>query len=95
MILELAKLDIKATELASFENALPNAKAVISQAKGFVSIEFKKCIETAGKYVLLIHWETLEDHTVGFRESDLFTQWRAIIGPFFNSPPFVEHYENI
>jgi heme-degrading monooxygenase HmoA len=95
MILELAILDIKATELASFENVLPNAKAVISQAKGFVSIEFKKCIETVGKYVLLIHWETLEDHTVGFRESDLFTQWRAIIGPFFNSPPFVEHYETI
>ncbi len=93
MILELVTLDIKAESNAEFEANLAKAMKVISQSNGFISIDVRHCIEEANRYVLLIHWQTLEDHTVGFRTSELFTQWRALIGPFFLNPPFVQHFE--
>ena len=92
MILELARIDIKEGTNQDFETALETAKGVISQSKGFQKITVKKCIEQANRYILLIEWDTLEDHTVGFRESDLFKEWRALIGPFFETPPFVQHF---
>ncbi len=92
MVLELARIDIKENTNQEFESALEIAKGVISQSKGFQKISVKKCIEQANRYILLIEWDTLEDHTVGFRESDLFKEWRALIGPFFLEPPLVQHY---
>lgn len=95
MILEIAALDIKKESVEEFTNILETAKAVISQSKGFVSIEFQHCIETPTKFLALIQWETLEDHTVGFRQSELFKEWRAILSPYFNTPPFADHYHKI
>lgn len=92
MVIELATIDIKPNTGPDFEQALEQAKKVIAQSKGFIRIEVKNCIEQPDRYVLLIYWETLEDHTVSFRESDLFKEWRALIGPFFEKPPFVQHY---
>ncbi len=91
-ILELARIDIKENTNSEFEAALEIAKGVISQSKGFQRITVKKCIEQTNRYILLIEWDTLEDHTIGFRESDLFKEWRALIGPFFLEPPLVQHY---
>ena len=93
MILELATIDIKKDSNTEFEQALEKAQLVISQSKGYHSHQFQKCIEQDNRYVLLIRWQTLEDHTVGFRESDLFREWRGLIGPFFENPPMVQHYE--
>ncbi|PWK29021.1 heme-degrading monooxygenase HmoA [Arcicella aurantiaca] len=95
MILELATIDIKADQNAGFEAALTQAQEVLKQSKGYVSHEFKKCIEQPNRYILLITWETLEAHTVGFRESELFVQWRGLIGSFFENPPVVVHYRAI
>ncbi len=92
MVLELATIDIRPQTNQAFEQALAQAKEVIAKSKGFIRIDVKACIEQPNRYVLLIYWETLEDHTVGFRESDLFKEWRALIGPFFESPPVVQHY---
>lgn len=92
MILELATIDIKAKQCAEFEAALVKAQEVLVTAKGYVSHEFKRCIEQENRYILLITWETLEDHTVGFRESDLFQRWRIIIGPYFDKAPVVQHF---
>jgi heme-degrading monooxygenase HmoA len=92
MVLELAIIEIIPGENQGFETAIGLAKNVISQSKGFISIEVKKCIEVDNKYILLIYWETLEDHTIGFRESDLFVQWRGHIGKFFHNPPLVQHF---
>ncbi len=92
MILELAIIEIQQGKNEGFEAALEQAKKVIAQSKGFQQIEVKKCVEQPNKYVLFIHWDTLEDHTVGFRESELFKEWRALIGPFFLEPPLVQHY---
>jgi heme-degrading monooxygenase HmoA len=93
MILELATIDIKPGSNTEFEASLAKAKQVISRSAGFISIVSYRCIEVENRYTLLIHWQTLEDHTVTFRESDLFREWRALIGPFFESPPLVQHYE--
>ena len=93
MILEIATIDIKQGTNAAFEINLEKAQHVISTSKGYISHQFQKCIEQDSRYVLLIRWQTLEDHTKGFRESDLFIQWRALIGPFFETPPMVQHYE--
>ncbi|MFY7828609.1 MAG: antibiotic biosynthesis monooxygenase family protein [Flectobacillus sp.] len=95
MILELATIDIKVGENVAFETALEQAKAVIAQASGFVKIEIQRCIEMENRYILLIQWQTLEDHTVGFRESPLFSQWRTLIGPYFEAAPFVQHFHSI
>jgi heme-degrading monooxygenase HmoA len=92
MILELATIDIQKGKNAEFELNLSQAKTVISQSKGFKSIEIQRCIEVENRYVLFIYWDTLEDHTEGFRNSELFTQWRTLIGPFFENPPLVQHY---
>jgi heme-degrading monooxygenase HmoA len=95
MILEIAEFDILAGKENLFEEATHSAKKVISQSKGFVSVEFRKCLETPTRFVAFIKWETLEDHTVGFRGSTLFTEWRAILSPFFNSAPVALHYNLI
>jgi heme-degrading monooxygenase HmoA len=93
MILELATIDIKQGTNTDFEGNLEKAQHVISQSKGYISHQFQKCVEQENRYVLLIRWETLEDHTKGFRESELFKEWRALIGPYFESAPNVQHYE--
>ena len=93
MILELADIRIQPGQNAAFEEALVRGlQTVIHQATGFQGYKINKGIESPERYLLQIFWNTLEDHTVGFRESDLFTQWRGIVGPFFAAPPVVEHF---
>ena len=92
MILELATIDIIEGTNTSFEANLKAAKLVICKSKGFISIEVHHCIENQSRYVLFIKWETLEDHTILFRGSELFVEWRALIGSFFEHPPMVQHY---
>jgi heme-degrading monooxygenase HmoA len=96
MVLEIADIRIKPGQHAAFEEAIHRGlTTVASQAKGFRSYKVHRGIESADRYVLQIEWETLEDHTVGFREGPLFAQWRAIVGPFFAGPPTVEHFHQL
>lgn len=94
MILELADIRIQPGQNAAFDAAIARGlREVISQARGFRGFSVRRGIENPERYILQIHWETLEDHTVGFRQSEAFTQWRSIVGPFFASPPVVEHFD--
>lgn len=94
MILEIADIRITPGKQAEFDAAiLRGLQTVISTAKGFRGYKVNKCVETPERYVLMIYWETLENHTVDFRGGPLFTQWRAIVGPYFAQPPLVEHFE--
>lgn len=94
MILEHADIRIDPARAADFEAAIElGASTVISQAKGFRGYKVNRSQETQGRYVLMIYWDTLEDHTVGFRQSEAFTRWRGIVGPYFLQPPVVEHFE--
>ncbi len=93
MILEVADIRIAPGQQAAFDEALQRGlNTVIAQARGCQGWKINKGIESPERYLLMIFWDTLEDHTVAFREGPLFAQWRAIVGPFFASPPQVEHF---
>ena len=94
MILEIVDIRIAPGQNAAFETAIQHAlDTVASQAKGFNGAKVNRGIESPERYILQLFWDTLEDHTVGFRQGPLFAQWRAIVGPFFAAPPVVEHFE--
>jgi heme-degrading monooxygenase HmoA len=94
MILELADIRIAPGKNAEFEAAIRRgAETVIAKAKGFRGYKVNRGVESPERYLLTIYWETLENHTVDFRQSPAFAQWRAIVGPFFAAPPVVEHFE--
>lgn len=94
MILELADIRIHAGQQAAFDEAIQRGvNTVIAKAKGFQGYKVNKGIENPDRYILQIFWETLENHTIDFRESPAFADWRAIVGPFFAGPPSVEHFE--
>ena len=93
MILELADIRIHPGQQAAFDVAIQRGVSeVISKAKGFQGYKVNKGIESPERYILQIFWETLENHTVDFRQSPAFADWRAIVGPFFVAPPAVEHF---
>lgn len=93
MILELADIRIHPGKQAEFDAAIQKGiETVISKAKGFHGYKINKGIESPERYILMIFWGTVENHTVDFRESPAFQDWRALVGPFFASPPQVEHY---
>ena len=92
MILERALFAIKPGQADDFEKAFAQAALLIRAAKGCRKAEMHRGVENPDGFILLVEWDTLEDHMVGFRESKAFTEWRAILGPHFASPPAVEHY---
>ena len=93
MILEIADIRIAPGQQAAFDAAIQlGVDTVASRAKGFRGYQVNRGVESPERYILMIYWDTLEDHTVGFREGALFAQWRAIVGPFFAAPPVVEHF---
>ena len=91
MILEVADIRIQPGQQAAFDEAIQRGlTTVISHAQGFKGWKVNKGIESPERYLLMIFWDTLEDHTVAFRSGPLFAEWRAIVGPFFASAPVVE-----
>lgn len=94
MILEVADIRIPAGKEAEFDAAIQRGvETVISKAQGFRGYKVNRGVESPERYLLMIYWATLEDHTVAFRQGPLFPEWRAIVGPFFAQPPVVEHFE--
>jgi heme-degrading monooxygenase HmoA len=93
MILEMAVLNVRPGESPAFEAAFADAKAIISATSGFDHLELRRCLETPNRYVLLVGWDRLEDHTEGFRGSPDFERWREMLHHFYDPFPTVEHYE--
>lgn len=92
MILEIAVFEIVPGQEAGFEQAFAQAREVIAQADGHLGHELLRSHEQPSQYALLVRWQRIEDHTEGFRGSPLFTQWRALLQPYFQRPPEVGHY---
>lgn len=93
MILEVADIRITPGRQVAFEQAVHRGiQTVIAKAEGFRGYQVRHSIESPERYLLLLKWDTLEDHTVGFRESAAYAQWRGIVSDFFAQPPFVEHF---
>lgn len=93
MILEAAILNVRKGEEVAFESAMRAARPLIAAMPGFIDISVQRSIETPTNYLLLVRWEKLEDHTVGFRKSDHYQEWRKALHHFYDPFPIVEHYE--
>ncbi|MFH1797005.1 MAG: antibiotic biosynthesis monooxygenase family protein [Pseudomonadota bacterium] len=95
MIIEVATIRVKQGLEAEFEAAVGKAVDVFRRAEGCLGLVLTRCVEDQSHFDVVIRWKTLEDHTVGFRNSPLFAEWRALVGPYFAEPPSVKHYANI
>lgn len=95
MILEVAKLDVIPGREAEFEASFAQAQRIISSMPGYVAHALKRCIETPCRFLLLVTWERLEDHTVGFRGSPQYQEWKRQLHHYYDPFPEVEHYEDI
>lgn len=92
MILEHAILNVKRGQAAKFEAALTQARPLIEASEGFQKMEVRPCVETKDRYLLLVWWSTVEAHTVGFRGSERYAQWRTLLHDFYEPFPTVQHY---
>ena len=95
MILETAVLEVKIGQELAFEAAVKTASPILSRQKGHLAHRFEKCMETAGRYLLLVWWETLDDHVSGFRNSTDYEEWRQLLHHFYDPFPIVEHYVSL
>lgn len=94
-LLEAAYLQVKTGEEAAFEAAFAQASPLIAATPGYLGHSLQRCLEASGRYLLLVHWQTLEAHTVGFRQSARYEQWRALLHHFYDPFPVVEHFETV
>jgi heme-degrading monooxygenase HmoA len=95
MILEAAILTVKKGQEDAFESAFKKARHIISKMNGYVSHSLQKCIEKNNQYMLYIYWKTLEDHTIGFRQSKEYQEWKQLLHHFYDPFPQVLHYEEL
>lgn len=93
MILEIAHLDVIPNQTVEFELAFATAQQIISAMPGYISHELQRCIERPSHYVLLVRWQTLADHTEGFRGSAQYQDWKRLLHHFYDPFPTVDHYE--
>lgn len=95
MILEAVMLNVKNGLELDFETAFNKASNIISSMDGYLSHELHRCIEVEGKYLLLVRWESLEAHTIGFRTSPEYQEWKKLLHHFYEPFPIVEHFEEV
>lgn len=95
MVVEHAELTVEAGREREFEEVFGKARAVLAEADGFRWAELLRGAERPGTFLLLVGWDSVEAHMTGFRESERFGRWRALVGPFFAEPPVVEHFHRL
>jgi heme-degrading monooxygenase HmoA len=95
MVLEIADFAVLPGKEEEFVAAYREAVALLAATPGFRSARMTRGIETTTRFVLLVEWDSVEAHTVGFRESADFSRWRELIGPYFDGPPHVEHFHHV
>jgi heme-degrading monooxygenase HmoA len=95
MILEVAILNVRTGLERQFEIAFQEAAPIIGRMRGYRGHELQRCIETPGRYILLVRWDRVEDHTVGFRQSAEYQEWKVLLHHFYDPFPDVEHYETV
>ncbi|WP_078394450.1 antibiotic biosynthesis monooxygenase family protein [Shouchella patagoniensis] len=95
MVLEAVMLQVKANMEQEYETAFRDASKLIASMKGYRSHELQRCMEVKGRYLLLVRWETLEDHTIGFRNSKEYKRWKKQLHHFYDPFPTVEHFQRV
>lgn len=94
MVLELAILNVVPGREREFETAFESAERIIASMPGYLDHSLKRCVEKPSRYLLLVEWERLEDHTEGFRGSAAYQKWKALLHHFYDPFPEVEHYHD-
>lgn len=92
MILEVAPLQVRPGQEPAFEAAFKEAQRIIASMPGYVSHELQRCLERPSEYILLVRWQTLEDHEIGFRQSAEYQAWKKLLHHFYDPFPVVSHY---
>ena len=95
MILEVASRSVRPGQGAAFERAFAEAQAIIASMPGYISHQLQRSLDARDKYLLLVNWRSVEDHTVGFRQSSGYRQWRQLLHHFYDPPPTIEHFEMV
>jgi heme-degrading monooxygenase HmoA len=95
VILEVARLDVRAGEADAFVAAFADARPLLEATPGFVGLDLKRCVEEPDRFLLLVEWEAVESHTVGFRGSDRYPRWKELLHHFYDPFPVVEHYGDL
>jgi heme-degrading monooxygenase HmoA len=95
MVLEIADVAVLPGKEDKFIAAVRDGLAYVAATPGFRSVRVTRGRESPSRFVLLIEWDSLEAHTVGFRESENFARWRGVVGPFFDGAPHVEHFDDV
>ncbi|MBF4470710.1 antibiotic biosynthesis monooxygenase family protein [Flavobacterium sp. HJJ] len=95
MVLEVAVLQVIKGEEVHFEKDFTIASQYIQSIPGYLNHSLRKSIEEENKYLLLVDWKKLDDHTIGFRESEAYLEWKKLLHPYYNPFPVVEHYEMV
>ena len=95
MILEVAILEIKEGLERQFEEDFKKASEYISSIDGYLNHKLKRSLEQHNKYILLVEWDKLEDHTIGFRQSEQYKYWKELLHHYYEPFPIVEHFETV
>jgi heme-degrading monooxygenase HmoA len=95
MVLEVAMLQVIPGRETEFEASFAKAERIIASMPGYIDHQLQRCLEVSNKYLLLVNWETLEDHTIGFRGSSEYQEWRALLHHFYDPFPTVEHFVTV
>ncbi|MBJ6360381.1 antibiotic biosynthesis monooxygenase family protein [Paenibacillus sp. GCM10012307] len=95
MILEVAILIVQPGKSSDFESQFRKAARLIASTRGYISHDLQKCVEVRDKYLLIVQWESIKAHSVGFKTSPLYEEWKAMLEPYFEEPPLEEHYIRI
>lgn len=95
VILEVAILQVIPDLTAEFEASFREASIIIASIDGYIKHELQRCLELENQYILLVQWQSLEDHTVGFRDSESYQEWKRLLHHYYDPFPTVEHYEQV
>lgn len=95
MVLEVAELNVRAGRESDFEEAFREARSLIAASHGYLGHQLQRCLEKPNQYILLVHWQSLEDHTIGFRQSAAYGRWKSLLHHFYDPFPTVEHYVEV
>jgi heme-degrading monooxygenase HmoA len=94
-VLEAARLDVRPGQAEAFLGAFAQARPMIEATPGFLGLDLRRCVEEPDRFLLLVEWESVEAHTVGFRGSDRYHRWRELLHHFYDPFPVVEHYGEV
>jgi heme-degrading monooxygenase HmoA len=95
MVLEVALIDVVAGQEDAFAAAYRKAREVLVGTPGCRTVRMTRGVESPSRFVLLVEWDSVEAHLDNFRATERFTAWRGLVGPYFATPPVVEHFTDV